>query len=74
MQVNASEVRDIRDELQTSMQQAKKIRQSIDMMERIWSENNTLSVTSILHTLLAERCGLSSDDFTKACNTWGTRV
>ncbi len=62
---------EIRNELQTSLQHAKRIWQSIEMMELVWNEDNKLSVIKVIHTLLAERCGLSPDDFTKACNSWG---
>lgn len=72
--MNKNSIVQIRNDMQTSLQHAKKIWQSIEMMERIWSEDNSLSITSIVHTLLAERCGLSPDDFTKACNTWGTKL
>ena len=68
-----SDIKEIRRVMQTSWQQAKLVSQSINMMEKVWAEDNSLSVTSVIHTLLAERCGMCPDDFTKACNTWGSK-
>lgn len=63
-------IKQIREEMGTSWQHAKLVHQSIEMIKGLQESDIDLSLHVVLHTLLAERCGLSPDDFTKAINTW----
>lgn len=68
-------IKQIREEMGTSWQHAKLVHQSIEMMKGLQEEEDiNLSIHVVLHTLLAERCGLSPSDFTKTINTWGGEI